>query len=149
MKRYFSLFTIAGVFTLFCSVALTGDTETIEGKAYKVTMTEAKKGGKSGKPEADVVSIKNGKFRSKLIGRDMGADAINIELTVDSVYKDEGEEVIYVEFEGTATNKLDETVEVKGTIDGYGIEGSAEVSKKGKVKRHYDFVGSEKEGKKK
>ncbi|MGL5890400.1 MAG: hypothetical protein ACRC3B_10970, partial [Bacteroidia bacterium] len=68
---------------------------------------------------------------------------------VDSVYKDEGEEVLYVEFEGSATNKLDETVEVKGTIDGYGIEGSAEVSKKGKVKKHYDFVGSEKEGKKK
>jgi hypothetical protein len=148
MKRNFSLFTAAGLFMLFCSVALPGDTESIEGKAYKVTMTEAKKTGKSGKPEQDVVSIKNGKLRSKLLGREMGADAISIELTVDSVYRDDGYEILYVEFEGTATNKLEETVEVKGTIDGYGIEGSAEVSKKGKVKRHYDFVGSEKEGKK-
>ncbi|MCA6364241.1 MAG: hypothetical protein IM638_14480 [Bacteroidetes bacterium] len=148
MKRYFSLFTVAGLFMLFCSVALPGDTETIEGKAYKVTMTEAKKGGKSGQPEQDVLSIKNGKLRSKLLGREMGADAISIELTVDSVYRDDGYEILYVEFEGTATNKLEETVEVKGTIDGYGIEGSAELSKKGKVKRHYDFVGSEKEGKK-
>ena len=149
MKKLFSLSAAAGMLFIFCSVALVGDTETIEGKAYKVTMTEAKKGGKSGKPEQDVVSIKNGKLRSKIIGRDMGADAISIELTVDSVYKDEGEEVLYVEFEGSLTNKLDETVEVKGTIDGYGIEGSAEVSKKGKVKKHIDFVGSEKEGKKK
>jgi hypothetical protein len=148
MKRYFSLFTVAGLFMLFCSVALPGDTETIEGKAYKVTMTESKKGGKSGKPEQDVLGIKNGKLRSKLLGREMGADAISIELTVDSVYRDDGYEILYVEFEGTATNKLEETVEVKGTIDGYGIEGSAELSKKGKVKRHFDFVGSEKEGKK-
>lgn len=148
MKRYFSLFTVAGLFMLFCSVALPGDTEIIEGKAYKVTMTEAKKGGKSGKPEQDVLSIKNGKLRSKLLGREMGADAISIELTVDSVYREDGYEILYVEFEGSATNKLEETVEVKGTIDGYGIEGSAEVSKKGKVKRHFDFVGSEKEGKK-
>ena len=148
MKRYFSLFTVAGLFMLCCSVALPGDTEIIEGKAYKVTMTEAKKGGKSGKPEQDVLSIKNGKLRSKLLGREMGADAISIELTVDSVYREDGYEILYVEFEGSATNKLEETVEVKGTIDGYGIEGSAEVSKKGKVKRHFDFVGSEKEGKK-
>lgn len=78
MKKLFSLSAAAGMLFVFCSVALVGDTETIEGKAYKVTMTEAKKGGKSGKPEQDVVSIKNGKLRSKIIGRDMGADAISI-----------------------------------------------------------------------
>jgi hypothetical protein len=44
---------------------------------------------------------------------------------------------------------MEETVKVVGTVDGYGIEGSIELSKKGKLKRHFDFVGSQKDGKKK
>lgn len=146
MKQLMPFFTAITMLMVFCSAALVGDTESIEGKNYKVTMTETKK-NKSGKPMEDVVSFKSGKFRSKLLGKEMGVDAITVELTVDSIYKDGGEEVLYIEFEGSSTNKLDETVEIKGTIDGYGIEGSAELSKKGKLKRHFDFVGSEKEKK--
>ena len=47
------------------------------------------------------------------------------------------------------TNKMDETVKVSGSIDGYGIEGSVEISKKEKLKKHWDFVGTEKDKKKK
>lgn len=144
-------FTLSALFVFFLFTAFTlksdGDTETVEGRVYRVTMSEEKK-GKSGKPIEDVVSFKSGKFRSKTLRSEMGADAIEIELTTDSIYKSDGEEIDYIQFKGEITNKLDETVKLEGTIDGYGIEGFAELSKGGKLKRHFDFVGSEKEKKK-
>ena len=141
------------IFLLTASFVLKGDTSSIEGKLYIVTITEAKKSGKSGTPvPKEEVTFKSSKFRSKYFGKNAGAEMIPIELVVDSAYTAEGdeEETIYVEFEGQLTNKLDETVKVTGTIDGYGIEGNVEISKKDKVKKHWDFVGSmkDKKGKK-
>ncbi|GAB4137851.1 MAG: hypothetical protein Fur0041_12690 [Bacteroidia bacterium] len=140
----------AVLFVLTASFVLAGgDTSSVENKTYKVTMTENKK-GKSGKPMQEEITFKSGKFRSKLIKTEMGAEAIPIELTKDSSWvEDNYDEMIYVEFEGEYTNKLDETVKVVGVIDGYGIEGNVELSKKGKVKRHFDFVGTQKEKKSK
>lgn len=152
MNRMTSLLVGGTIFLLTASFVLKGDTSTIEGKTYKVTITEAKKSGKSGPGSPDDVSFKSSKFRSKFFGKNAGADAIPIELTVDSAYTAEGdeEETIYVEFEGQLTNKLEETVRVTGTVEGYGVEGSVEISKKDKVKKHWDFVGTmkDKKGKK-
>ncbi|HEU4716928.1 MAG TPA: hypothetical protein VFU15_03815 [Bacteroidia bacterium] len=146
-----SLKTLAAggfLFVLTASFVLTGDTSSIEGKVYKVSISEAKK-GKSGPNSDDDVSFKSGKFKCKFFGKNAGADAIAIELTTDSTYSDDsGEDMLYVEFEGEMTNKLEENVKVTGTIDGYGIEGNVELSKKGKVKHHWDYVGSLKEKKK-
>jgi hypothetical protein len=155
MKPFSGAVMISAVALLLCSFAFKGkDSTSLEGKLYKVTTTEVKK-GKSGKPDQDEISFKGGKFKSKTAKVEMGADAIPIELNVDSVYVQEGSDdnedidMIYVEFEGEFTNKMEETVKVVGTVDGYGIEGSIELSKKGKLKRHFDFVGSQKDGKKK
>lgn len=141
------------IFLLSASFVLKGDTSSIEGKLYIVTITESKKSGKSGTPvPKEEITFKSGKFKNKYFSKNAGADAIPIELVVDSAYTAEGdeEETIYIEFEGQMTNKLDETVKVTGTIDGYGIEGNLEISKKDKVKKHWDFVGSmkDKKGKK-
>ncbi len=151
MTRTKTLLLGGTIFLLAASFVLKGDTSSVEGKVYKITITEAKKGGKSGSPENDEASFKSSKFRSKFFGKNAGADAIPIELMVDSVFSnDDGtEELLYVEFEGNMTNKLEENIKLTGTIDGYGIEGSLEISKKEKVKKHYDFVGGQKDKKRK
>lgn len=150
MKKTGSLILAACVFFFMCSFALVGgDTTALENKVYKVTMTLAKKGGKSGPAEQEEITFKSGKFQCKLIEKEMGAKFIPVEFTVDSVFEDNGEDLPYVEFEGEFVNKLDETVKVTGTVDGYGIEGNVILSKKDKEKKRYDFVGAIKEKKKK
>jgi len=150
MKNTGNLILMAFVFFLTCSFVLVGgDTTALEGKTYKVTMTLNKKGGKSGPPEQEEVAFKNGKFQCKLIEKEMGAKAIPIEFTTDSSFTDNDEELPYIEFEGEYVNKLDETVKVTGTVDGYGIEGNVSLSKKDKEKKNYSYVGSLKEKKKK
>lgn len=151
MKRTTTLFVSGLLLLLTASFVLDGDdTSNIENKKYKLTITEAKKGGKSGAAEQDEAEVKGSKFRCKFFKQNAGAEAIPIELGKDSTYTEEGgEEVLmYVEFEGSMTNKLEEDIKVSGTIDGYGIEGFVEISKKGKVKKHWDFVGMEKTKKK-
>ena len=146
MKRTTTLIVSGLIFLLTASFVLDGDdTSNIENKQYKLTITESKK-GKSGKAEQDEASIKGSKFRCKFFKANAGAEAIPVELGKDSTYSEEGsdEVLLYVEFEGSMTNKLEEDIKVSGTIDGYGIEGYVEISKKGKVKKHWDFVGMEK-----
>jgi hypothetical protein len=147
--RYYAMknisrFIIPGlIFVFACSFTMAGgDTTALEGHVYKVTMSLVKK-GKSQPGTQEEITFKGGKFKCKLIGKEMGAENIPIEFTVDSAYTEEGaeEETIYVEFEGEYVNKLDELVKVTGTVDGYGIEGNVVLSKK-------DFVGSKKEKKK-
>jgi hypothetical protein len=149
MKRTASL--LSGVIILFltASFVLKGDTSNMEGKVYKITITE-QKSGKSGKAEQADCSFKSSKFKCKFFGQNAGAEEIPIDLDKDSTYSEEGSDVelMYVEFSGERTNKLEEVVKVTGTVDGYGIEGSVELSKKGKVKKHWDFVGTQKDKKK-
>lgn len=150
MKKTGSLILAACVFFFMCSFVLVGgDTTALEGKVYKVTMTLAKKSGKTSPGSNEEVTFKSGKFQCKLIEKEMGAKFIPVEFTVDSLFEENGEDLPYVEFEGEFVNKLDETVKVNGTVDGYGIEGSVTLSKKDKEKKRYDFVGSLKEKKKK
>jgi hypothetical protein len=151
MNRISTIILGGALFVFTASFVLKGDdTSNIENKKYKITITEAKKGGKSGTPENEECEFKSSKFRCKFFGKNAGADAIPIELTKDSTYTEEGSdaEQIYVEFEGQMSNKMQEEVHVTGTIDGVKIEGSVEIIKKEKVKKHWDFVGSQKDSKK-
>ncbi|HLG04254.1 MAG TPA: hypothetical protein VI731_11710 [Bacteroidia bacterium] len=148
-----SLIASAGaLFLLTASFVLKGrDTSNIEGKSYKITVSDAKKAGKPG--EMAECTIKGSKFRCNFFDKNAGADAIPIELTVDSTYMshedEDAEELLYVEFTGEVANKLEENVHVEAIIDGYDIEGHVELSKKGKVKKHWDFIGTQKVEKKK
>jgi hypothetical protein len=150
MNRMLSVAGAASLLFLTASFVLKGDdTSAIENKNYKVTITDSKKAGKAG--EVDEVLIKGGKFRCKFFGKNAGTDAIPIEVTIDSVYTDpedpSADPTLYVEFEGSMTNKLEEDIRVEGIIDGVGIEGFVEISKKGKVKKHWDYVGRQRDKK--
>jgi hypothetical protein len=148
MNRFKTILLGGSIFLFTASFVLRGDTSTIEGKEYKITITESKK-GKSGAGETDVCEFKSSKFKCKFFGKNAGADQIPIDLDKDSTYSDAGsdEQTLYVEFSGEMQNKLEEVVKVVGTIDGTGIEGSVEISKKEKVKKHWDFVGMQKDKK--
>lgn len=139
----------AGAVIFVTAAAFIGkEKDSVEGKMFKVTATENKK-GKSGKPIQDVIEFRNGKLKSKVVQDEFGFGQLKYELTVDSTYKDEDEDVMYVEFEATAKDKEEQELKVTGTIDGAGCEGSMELTdKKGKVKKHFDFVGSQKDKKK-
>lgn len=148
MNRITTILLGGFVFFFTASFVLRGDTSNIEGKTYKITITEAKKGGKSGPGETDEVTFKSSKFKCKFFQKNAGAELIPIDLDKDSTYSDGGDEqTMYVEFSGEMQNKLEEVVKVTGTIDGTGIEGSVELSKKEKVKKHWDFVGMQKDKK--
>ncbi|MBI3509861.1 MAG: hypothetical protein HY064_04300 [Bacteroidetes bacterium] len=150
MNRTSTLLLSIPAFFLAASFLFKGDTSSVENKTYKITITENKK-GKSGPQATDECSFKGSKFHCKFFGKNAGADAIPIDLTKDSAYTEEGSDVemLYVEFDGEMTNKMEETIHVTGSIDGYGIEGNVELSKKEKVKKHWDFVGTQKDSKKK
>lgn len=149
MKKIGNILLPTFIFLLTCSFVLVGgDTSALEGKVYKVTMTSVKK-GKSGAPEQEEITFKSGKFKCKLIDKEMGAPAIPVDFEVDSMFTENDEDLPYVEFVGEFVNKMEELVKVTGTVDGYGIEGNVVLSKKDKEKRRYDFVGSLKEKKKK
>ena len=152
MKRISTLISSIFIFILTASFIFGGeDTSSVESKQFKISIMEAKKGGKAGLAEEDVCVFKSGKFRTVYFKQNAGAEAIPIELTKDSTYFDEAvdSDMIYVEFEGEITNKLEETVKIVGTIDGYSIEGNVKLSKKDKVKKNWSFSGSLKEKKKK
>lgn len=151
MKPTTTILASALVFILTASFVLDGkDTSNIEKKVYKITITESKK-GKSGKPAEDECKFASSKFQCGFFKGNAGAPSIPIELDKDSTYTEEGsdEELIYAEFSGEMTNKMNEVVKLSGTIDGYGIEGSVEITAKEKVKKHWDFVGTQKDKKKK
>ena len=149
MKLTTTLLSSACIFILTASFVLKGDTSSLEGKKYKLTITE-QKSGKSGKPTQDDCEFKSSKFGCKFFQSNAGAGEIPIDLDKDSTYSEDGSDVqmLYVEFSGERTNNQQETVKVTGTIDGYQIEGSVEISKKEKVKKHWDFVGNQKDKKK-
>ncbi len=150
MKRTTTLIVSGLIFLLTASFVLDGDdTSNIENKQYNITITEAKK-GKSGKAAPDVAKFKNSKFNTGFFKKNAGAENIPIELTKDSTYSEEGsdEVLLYAEFEGSMSNSKDEEVKVSGTVDGYGIEGFVEIVVKGKMKKHWDFVGMQKDKKK-
>jgi hypothetical protein len=139
---------LAGVCLLIVSAAFAQKKtkDNLSGKIYTVTVTESKK-GKSGKPAKDEIRFRNGKVESTTVIDNMGFGNVKYELTVDSAYVSEGdtEETPYIEFEAIAKDKDDQEVKIVATVDGFGIEGYMElIDKKGKVKKHYDFVGAEK-----
>ncbi len=143
---------LAGVCLLIVSTAFAQKKtkDNLNGKIYAVTVTESKK-GKSGKPSKDEIRFRNGKIESTTVIDNLGFGSVKYELTVDSAYVSDGdtEETPYIEVEAIAKDKNDQEVKIVATVDGFGIEGYMElIDKKGKVKKHYDFVGAEK-GKKK
>lgn len=135
---------------LFASTAFAQkrkEKDNLNNKVYTVTMTEAKKGGKSGKPIKDELEFRSSKVKSKTVMDQFGFGQIKYELEKDSTYTMEAgdSETTYIEFVAEAKDKDENTVKMTGTVDGYGIEGSVElIDKKDKVKKHFDFVGAEK-----
>jgi hypothetical protein len=96
-----------------------------------------------GKP--DEVSFKNGRMKSNYFEEKGAFKPANYTVTKDSVDADEDR---YIEFETLMKNENEEELEIKGTVIGNDIEGTAKWSKNGKLKKEYTIAGSVKKGKK-
>lgn len=110
------------------------DTE-LNGKIFTIELNE--ENGKKTKPISDEISFKSDKFFSKAMDEKNDFGASNYGVSVDS---SSGEKII--NFEAESTNKSEESLNWKGTVNNDEIEGKAVWSKKGKIKKEYSFSGS-------
>lgn len=117
----------------------------LEGETYITQIEASSTDGKApakGKP--DEMSFKSGKLKSSYFDEKGSFSASNYTVTKDSVDADEDR---YIEFESILKNDAEEEVEIKGTVVGYDIEGTAKWSKNGKVKKEFSFSGGIKKSK--
>ena len=101
----------------------------------KVMLIEITEEGKK-KSSPDELSFANNKMKSKMFDeKKFKADAYTV--TVDS---SSGEKTIT--FDATLKNDSEEELVWNGTLKENDVEGTAVLSKKGKVKKNYSFTGS-------
>ena len=94
------------------------------------------------KSAPDEIGFANNKLKSKFfLEKKFAADVYTV--TVDSSSGDRT-----VTFDATLKNDGEEELVWNGTIKGTEVEGTAVLSKKGKVKKEYSFAGSLKQKKK-
>ena len=116
----------------------------LAGKIYTVEMAETT-GKKVGKKDNDEISFKSEKLNSKFITTSVHFPAAPYIVTVDSTSTPPD-----ITFTSEGKNTEGEDIKWEGVITGDDIEGTAVVSKKGKVKREFSYTGTLKvKGKKK
>jgi hypothetical protein len=124
--------------------------DSLDKRKFMVTMTEVKEGGPPKKGVEDEIEFKAGKgmFSTFLFDKHQYSWT-KYEITKDSTYTDEYDnENHYTEAEVSATDKSDQTVVMKLTVDNFDISGEIKITKKDKLKKKYDFNGKEKQKKK-
>ncbi len=148
MKRstpsYYKQLSIALCFLMFSgfSFAQKKKDKELDNKTF-ITELLPQGGKKTPKPIADELNFKSDKMKSKAMVEEYTFTPAPYTVTIDT---SNSEKVI--SFDCEAANKDDETIHWVGTVKGETIEGTATVSKKGKVKKEYTFTGTLK-GKKK
>lgn len=104
----------------------------------KVLLIELNEEGKK-KATPDELSFSNNKMKSKFFAeKGFAAEAYTV--TVDSTAEERT-----VTFESTQKNDADEELVWTGTVTEKEVEGTAVLSKKGKIKKEYSFTGSVKQ----
>ncbi len=155
MKKAFLVLTIA-IATLLISVnaIVLPEKDALHGKKYESQATEYKDGApKPGaKPYADKIEFSKGRIYSDLAAEDkLGGfnEYIKYEIEKDSVYIVDDEEHHYYEIKASKENDDGAILTIEMKIDDYDIEGSMKLTKKDKLKKHFEFTGKEVAKKKK
>jgi len=105
-------------------------------KTYTVEMTETT-AKKAGKTESDEISFKSEKLNSKFMISQNHFPAAIYTVSVDS---SSGSKEI--SFQSDGKNPDGEEIKWEGTVTDDAIEGTAIISKKGKMKKEYSFIGN-------
>lgn len=119
----------------------------LEGKKYDVKFTEVKKTG-AAKPLPSLIIIKSGQIQCDLMEEKLTAPSMPYKVTLDTTYTEDETDVHKLSFTSEYTEEKT-SYKWDATITDYEIEGSFIMLKGGIEKKRYDFVGQEKEGKKK
>jgi len=104
-------------------------------KIYTVEFTD--KGAKKPKPVSDEISFKTEKLNSKFMTTENKIPAGPYTVSVDSTASPVG-----ITFQSESKNGDGEELKWEGTVTDEAIEGTAVISKKGKVKKEYSFSGT-------
>ena len=113
----------------------------LDGKVFTVQATE--NGKKKAKPEPGELNFKGGKMKSSLFA-DAGYKDTKYDATVDSSSAEPS-----IAFTVNCEIGKEEFFKWDGSINGENIEGTAQLTKKDKVKKSYAFTGTLKSKKKK
>ena len=125
--------------------------DNLDKRKFTVTMTEVKEGTPPKKGVEDELEFKAGKgLFSNFLFEKLEYKWIKYEITKDSTYTDEEQnENHWIEAEISTTDKTDQTMIMKCTVDNFDISGEIKITKKDKLKKKYEFSGKEKATKKK
>lgn len=140
MKEIFSsLLALSVVFFSINSICAGQKKEkdkVLASKIYTIEIYETG-GKKASKHEQDEISFKNDKLNSKFISGEYKFPASPYTVSVDSSSSPHT-----ITFESETKNQNEEELKWEGTITGEDIEGTAIISKKGKTKKEYYFLGN-------
>lgn len=124
--------------------------DALDKRIFKVIMTEIKEGAAPKKGLDDEIEFKGGKMFSTFLFDKMEYKWIKYEVKKDSTFTDEEQnEVHWVEAEISTTDDKDQTMLMTCTVEDYDIHGEIKITKKDKLKKKFEFIGKEKDKKKK
>ena len=119
----------------------------LEGKKYDAKFTEKKATGVA-KALPSLILIKGGQIQCELMEEKLTAPAMPYKVVLDTTYTEDETDVHKLQF--VSEFKEDKTsYKWDATIVDYEIEGTFIMLKGGVEKKRYEFIGQEKEGKKK
>jgi hypothetical protein len=154
MKKVLFAFTIVTAALVSINAVVAPDKDPLHGKKYETQATEYKEGvpKAGGKPYPDKIEFSKGRIYSDLAADSkMGSfnEYIKYEIEKDSTYTIDDEERHYYQIKASKENDDGSIITIDIIIDDIDMEGSMKLTKKDKVKKHYEFVGKEVAKKKK
>ena len=147
IKRYLTPLSLLIFTTLF--VSFKGDKDKMHKRSFKVIVTEYRDGKPKPKTTEDEIEFKEGKLNSLFIFDKTGFEKLKYEIKIDSTYIEDEVTKEYLKIEANSTNKEKESIFFTMIIDDYNTEGVVKVTKGGKEKKYFEFLGKEKAIKKK
>lgn len=130
--------------------AFKGDKDPMHKRIFDVKVTEYRDGKPKNKSEDDEMEFKDGKFFSNLAFDKMEFKWMKYEIKLDtvlmetdSINPDDKAEVKYYEILITSTNEKDELLTMNFKVSNWEIEGTMKLTKKDKLKKHFEFIGKE------
>lgn len=139
---------IATVLLVFCLFAFKDEQDSLHKRTFNISLDEIRNDVPVKKPIADEMEFKHGKLFSNYLYDKFGYSWLRYRINKDSTFVDSTEtEVRMLEVEATATDATNQTVSITFVTQEWDIDGVIRITKNDKLKKYYDFVGREKNGK--
>jgi hypothetical protein len=126
-------------------LAFKSEKDSLHERKFVISLDEVRNGVPSTKQIPDLMMFKEGRLWSEYANKKYGTEWVRYRITKDSVYIDSTEtEVRLLMVEANETDETNQTVAFEFSVLEWTIEGTLKVSKNDKIKKYFDFIGSEK-----